>query len=219
MNHGTIRVTEEAKTTIDASSVKLHIAIEGDNFIFGNAAIEKCSDVKTAVVKIQSIDENATISVDAVLIRSDTGWFTKATKGSYKLTVRLLDLAKINDMLGALMELKNVSLESIEWEYKDFNEKIAMSKEAARKCQDKAEAVITGLGKRLIGIHSCSDSYELSEDDGIHNPCGGSSISSERKTFRRAVASPVDFGTSVRGKKDITAVFTIEYYIDNKELA
>jgi len=72
MNYGILEVSEEVKRTFDAVGAKLHISIAGENFIFGNAAIEKCNDVKIAVDRLHTIDENLNISVDSVVIKSET---------------------------------------------------------------------------------------------------------------------------------------------------
>lgn len=215
MNNGILRVTEESKIDIDATGVKLHITIQGENFIFGNAAIEKCLDVKMAVSKITAVDKGASISVDGVAIRSETGWFAKGSKGAYRLTVRLGEMVAINEVLASIMELKNASMNSLEWEYDEFTAKVSLIEEAVTRCRKKAEAMALALGKTIVGTKTCSDSYIVPDDD---NHYGIAAEGSAIKTFRlRASMDTADFGTEVRGKKQITAVATVEFYLSNNE--
>jgi hypothetical protein len=111
MDNGILQVSEESRKTIDAISVRLRITVQGESFVFGNAAIEKCHEVKLAVAKITALDAEAIITIDGVTIQSETGWFTKASKGNYRVMVALSDMGKVNDVLGAIMELKNVSID------------------------------------------------------------------------------------------------------------
>jgi Protein of unknown function (DUF541) len=213
MNNGILKVSEESRKTIDAVSVRLHITIQGENFVFGNAAIEKCQDVKLAVTKIVALDGNSTITIDGVTIKSETGWFTKGSKGDYRITVKLGEMGKVNDVLGAIMELKNASMDSLEWEYDEYTAKVLLIEESVKRCKHKAEVMATALEKTIVGIKTCSDSYEV-PDDNIQTNIRNKYPSLDVRA-RRSVAVPGDFGTEVKGKKEISAVATIEFYLSN----
>lgn len=214
MNNGILKVSEESKKTIEAIGVRLRITIQGESFVFGNAAIEKCHEVKLAVAKIVALDAEASITVDGVTIQSETGWFTKVSKGNYRIMIALSDMRKVNDVLGAIMELKNVSMDSLEWEYDDYTAKVLLIEESVKRCKNKAEVMAATLGKSIVGIKTCSDSYKVPDND-IQTQLGGEHLDflSSDTRMRRAVAGAGDFGTEVKGKKDISAVATIEFYL------
>lgn len=223
MAPGILRITEECRKTIEATGVQLHITIQGENFIFGNAAIEKCVDVKLAVESIRKLDEGAVVSVDSVVIKSDTGWFAKGSKGLYRLSVTLSDMKNINRVLAALMELKNVAMDSLEWMYDEYAAKVDLVTRAVALGKGKAESMAGAMGKVIQGIKSCSDSYKVPDDDIIRQgrDAGDDMLGclGERKSVRRAVAAAGDFGTEVRGTKEITAVVTMEFYLHNGDAA
>jgi len=211
MNYGILEVSEEVKRTFDAVGAKLHISIAGENFIFGNAAIEKCNDVKIAVDRLHTIDENLNISVDSVVIKSETGWFTKGSKGLYRLTFTLGDLSKVNDILGAVMELKNVDMESLEWVYDDYSAKITLIEEAVKRCKSKAELMASLLGEAIVGVKSLSDSYNVPSDRKLFQS-EYAPAPARNRSFKSS--DPLgDFGTEVRGKMEISAVATVEFFL------
>jgi small nuclear ribonucleoprotein (snRNP)-like protein len=218
MNYGILKVSEEVKNTFDASGAKLHISIAGENFIFGNAAIEKSNDVKIAVGKLQSIDENLNISVDSVVIRSETGWFTKGSKGLYRLTVTLSDLSKVNDILGAVMELKNVDMESLEWVYDEYLAKITLIEEAVKRCKAKAELMASLLGEAIVGVRSLSDSYDIPNNIKLFQAEYAPAPSAARNRSFKKSDMVADFGTEVRGKIEISAIATVEFFLANNVL-
>jgi hypothetical protein len=216
MNNGILKVSEESKKTIEAIGVRLRITIQGESFVFGNAAIEKCHEVKLAVGKIIAIDAEASIAVDGVTIQSETGWFTKASKGNYRVMVALSDMSKVNDVLGAIMELNNVSMDSLEWDYDDYAAKVLLIEESVRRCKNKAEVMAATLGKTIVGIKTCADSYTVPDND-IQTQMHGGQLDylSPETRVRRSIAASGDFGSEVKGKKEISAVATIEFYLSN----
>ncbi len=216
MDNGILQVSEESRQTIDAIGVRLRITVQGESFVFGNAAIEKCHEVKIAVAKIMTLDAEAIITVDGVTIKSDTGWFTKASKGDYRLMIKLGDMAKVNDILGAIMELKSVSMDSLEWEYDEYIAKVALIEEAVKRCKNKAEIMAAALGKNIVGIKTCADSYQVPSDTiqtrHRNEPLDLDYLGSEARRSRTVAG---DFGPELKGKKEITAVATIEFYLSN----
>jgi hypothetical protein len=67
------------------------------------------------------------------------------------------------------------------------------------------------LGKNIVGIKTCADSYTVPDNDIQTQMRGGQLdyLSSETRV-RRAAG---DFGTEVKGKKEISAVATVEFYL------
>ena len=82
MKNGVLNVSEQASAFIDANGIKLNLTVQGENLIFGNAALDKNQNVKALVQTIKEIDPSAIISLDNIKIQSETGWFTQISKGS-----------------------------------------------------------------------------------------------------------------------------------------
>jgi len=151
--------------------------------------------------------------VDSVVIKSETGWFVKGSKGLYRLTVTLSDLAKANDILGAVMELKNADMESLEWIYDEYQAKIILIEEAVKRCKAKAELMASVLGETIVGVKSISDSYNVPNDNKLFQSVDVASPARNR-SFKKSDAL-ADFGTEVRGKIEISAIATVEFFLAN----
>lgn len=213
MEHGILKVTEQSHKEIEASAVRLHFTIEGENFIYGNAAVEKCAEVKDAVERLKSVGKDISITTQSVSAKSESGWFTKSSKGIYNLVAHLPDLSKINEALGALLDLKNGSLDRMEWVFEDDAAKTELIQSAMVKAKKKAEVMVSAVGYTIAGIRACSDSYEIPPP---HTAPGGQSFGSvSRRKMSVTPESAVNIGTELRGRKEITATATIEFFVKN----
>ena len=121
MKNGVLNVSEQASAFIDANGIKLNLTVQGENLIFGNAALDKNQNVKALVQTIKEIDPSAIISLDNIKIQSETGWFTQISKGSYNLIVTITNLETIDAILNTVIEIVNVNLNAIEWLYDDYS--------------------------------------------------------------------------------------------------
>lgn len=215
METGVLRITEKASKEIDASSVKLEITIEGDNVFFGNAALEKSIEIKDFLKSLEEIKECLNISVTSITIKSDTGWFSKSSKGIYNLCIKINNLSNLNFILGTIAETKNVELREIDWIYDEEESKLELIKKAIIKAKHKAEEMMKVIDYRIAGIRSCSDSYEIPSNKPIkysNSSLGGDTV----KMKKMATSAPLDIGTEIIGKKEIICISSIEFYIEPK---
>jgi len=220
MEQGILKVTERELSEVEAHTVKIGITVEGENFLYGNAAFDKCEEVKETVEKLKELEPEISIYVKSVYVKSESGWFSKSSKGIYRLEVIPTDLSKINEILGIILDMKNVNMNSLEWVFNDDEIKIELIKKAMIKAKAKAEAMTDVVGYKIVGIRSCSDSYEIpnvnvtlrSSSDEFHDE-----MRVLKRTRSRASAKPTaDIGTEMKGKKEITAIASVEFIIDQE---
>lgn len=215
MEPGILKLSEQERRDIEAHAVKIGIVVEGENFLYGNAALEKCQEVRQAVERIQAVEPGIAIHVQSVQVRSDSGWFSKSSKGVYSLEMTLEPLDRINEVLGVLMDLKNVNLHSLTWVFLDDEIKIELAAQAMAKALKKAEAMATAVGHRVIGIRACSDSYQMPQlDMTVLQPLSADgALPASVSRVRLSKAPTADLGTPMNGKKEIVALVSVEFFI------
>ena len=215
MKNGVLNVSEQASAFIDANGIKLNLTVQGENLIFGNAALDKNQNVKALVQTVKEIDPSAIISLDNIKIQSETGWFTQISKGSYNLIVTITNLETIDRILNTVIEIDNVNLNAIEWLYDDYAARVKLITEAVTKAKAKAETMAEALGKIIVGIKSCGDSYDMPDNRIITQEeaksLGYSMLSKTRSK------QPADMGTMIKGKKEIKATAYIQFLLKNAE--
>jgi hypothetical protein len=215
MKNGVLNVSEQASAFIDANGIKLNLTIQGENLIFGNTVLDKNQEVKALVQAIKDIDASVVITLDNIKIHSETGWFTQISKGSYNLVVTIANLEKIDAILNTIIEIDHVNLNSIEWLYDDYAAKVKLITEAVTKAKAKAETMAAALGKTIIGIKSCGDSYDMSDNKAITQE-EAKSLGYSMLTKSRSKAN-ADMGTLIKGKKEIKATAFIQFLLKNVE--
>jgi uncharacterized protein YggE len=212
---GVIKVSETETTEIMASSARLHITVEEQNFIFGNAVLEKSEEVKRLVTEIKKFDiEDKDITVKNIYFDIESGLFSKSSVGKYKIAIAIDDLQNLSDILGIIAIQKTVRLDRLEWIFTQENEqKIELSKNAIVKAEKKARAMVEAIGFKIAGIKSCWDSIDFPAEAievNFNNMYG--SGDSERR--RRVTTPQVDIGTDFKATKEISATVTVEFTID-----
>lgn len=170
------------------------------------------------VDSILKISNAIKISVVGVRIESETGWFLKTTKGSYQIIIDVNELENINMVFTAMVGLNNIKLNGIEWKYNEDLVKIELIKEAIICAKMKADTMINAIGLKIggvvSGVVSCSDSYGVPNTNISIHDFSERNLSGEVLRSRSAIQS-VNLGTEILGRKKITAVTTVEFYVIN----
>lgn len=155
-------------------------------------------------------------NIKSVKILSQSGWFTKSSKGIYSLIIKCDDINKIGEVIGAISDSENISLNELEWVYDEDFEKLSLIQEAMKKCQEKAKAMAEIVGHEISHIHSASDSYDIPNANlTIRRP----TLDDWQERRRRgavAGSSVIDIGTEFKGTKEIIAIASVEYIITPK---
>jgi uncharacterized protein YggE len=213
MEHGILRVTARESTQVPASSAKLHLRIEGETFVMGNAVIQRSREVRELVTALKSFgisDED--VSVEGVQAKLNQGLLSKGTKVTFKLIVQARDMAVIGDLLGAIASARHAELERIEWVFDD--DEIEVSSRAMSKAHRKANAMAAAIQYVVVGIRAASDSLELPDvsDVVLH---AQDFMLMERA--RVPQGGRVDLGTEFKATREITAVVSAEFIVKSKD--
>jgi hypothetical protein len=219
---GILKVTETAKQDIEAIAAYLHMAVEGESFIYGNAALQKCKEIKTLVEHLKSIGiDDADIVVVGVKVAVTSGLFGKNSKATYRLRVYIQDLAKLPEALGAISAAKNISLEQLQWKYDDEAAVAALTNLAVQKAHQKAVGMMQSIGYQILGIRACADSVDLPKTNlDLHlyaaEPAGELAVMQMRRRSSTSTM-PTDIGTEFKSTKEIKVTVSAEFWVGSPQ--
>jgi uncharacterized protein YggE len=212
MTESILRVTAKASQEITASLAKLHFAVEGETFLFGNAALNRSKILMELVAKFKELGaSDADFNVKSVSARVDSGLLGKSSKADFKLELRVSDLSKLPDYLGVIVNAKNASLEQLEWVFETDPIMLELSAVAMKKAFDKAQAMANAVGHRVLGIRTASDSSQMPERVQSMN-FGGDWMGQEMS--RAPVKARVNIGTEFKATREITSEVTVDFYLE-----
>jgi uncharacterized protein YggE len=214
MEHGILRVTARESTHVPALSAKLHLRIEGETFVMGNAVTQRSREVRELVTALKNFGiTDQDVSVEGVQAKLNQGLLAKGTKVVFNLIVHARDISMIGDLLGAVAAARHAELERIEWVFDDDEIGIELSSKAMAKAHRKASAMAAAIGYSVVGIRAASDSLELPNvsDVILHD--------AEPMMMQRArVSKSLDLGTEFKATREITAVVSAEFMVKPKEV-
>jgi uncharacterized protein YggE len=209
---GILKITETTKREIQAISARLYVSVSGNNFIYGNAAIEKCEEVRRLVNELKSVsvaDKN--IVVISVSAKIQSGLLSKSSHAVYSLRIDVEELKLLSEIVAVVSNQKNVSLDSLEWVFDEQEELMKLSADAMERAKRRAETMTSAVGYKVIGIKFCSDSQISSSDHTIGIQ------SEEAMMYRRPSMSSQkmagDIGTEFKGTKSLSVTVVVEFVI------
>lgn len=220
MDHGILRVSETEQSEIEATRAFVVIHVTSEKLVFGNAAVTASEDLKSIIEQIKKNDDSVEVDTEAVSIATNAGLFSKNSTAKYtvKLTVNKLD--GLGAILGICSDGKKTRVNSVIWDYDEDEEKLVLIKRAIRKAKKKADEMMSEIGYEVVGIRSCSDSYQVpnigeiivSAQDGLE------AMEVPGLARARLLSAPptVDFGTQFKSKKQISATCTVEFVVKQK---
>ena len=212
MTESILRVTAKASQEIAASAAKLHINVEGETFLFGNAALNRSKVLKDLLEKLKEFGAtDSDFNVKSVSTRVDAGLLTKTTKADFKLEFRVTDLAKIPDFLGVITTTKNVALEQLEWVFELDAVMLELSAKAMKQAFNKAQAMANAVGHAVIGIRTASDSSQMPE------PVQTMNFAADwmnQEMARAPAKSRVSIGTEFKASREVEAHVTVDFYLE-----
>jgi hypothetical protein len=212
MTESILRVSAKASQEITASLAKLHFAVEGETFLFGNAALNRSRILKELVTKFKEFgatDED--FNVKSVSARVDSGLLGKTSKADFKLELRVTDLSKLPDYLGVMTNAKNASLEQLEWVFETDAVMLELSAVAMKKAFEKAQAMANAVGHRVLGIRTASDSSQMPERTQSMN---FDSDWVNQEVPRASAKSRISIGTEFKATREIEAHVSVDFYLE-----
>ena len=161
-----IQVWASHREWISADSAVLHVAVKGESFFTGNAALKKAEEVSLLVSELtEELLEQAHITLESVTAQVKSGVLGRSSSATYNLKIVCPDVAKVADVLGIVTSQKSTKLSAIDWKYKGEDEiRSKCLKECLRKVKERGQEVASALGVSLIGVHSFSESWRGTED-------------------------------------------------------
>jgi uncharacterized protein YggE len=207
MTEGILRVEATEKLEISASSARLHIRVEGDAFLFGNAVLERSREVRELVTRFKEMGvADADVSVQGVQAKLSQGVLARGSSATFNLSVVVRELVKLADLIGALSAAKRAELTRLEWIFEADEAMVNLSAKAMLKAQKKAQAMVGAVGYELTGIRSCADSSGLPETQTVYLE-GAADMS----MMRMKAPASADIGTEFKATQEVFSSVTVEF--------
>jgi uncharacterized protein YggE len=207
---GTIRVTASAASSITAKGVTLHVYVDAERAIFGNAALEQSKELRDLTERLKRLGlDEAQFSVQGVTVSGPSGML-KSSKATFQLHVTETKLERLPSVLGALSDTKNLEVRQLEWLWDEFEMSVPLAVEAMRKAKRKAEAMASAIGVHVVGMLSASDSWSLPINPMRFEP------PSAQAMMRSAKASPpLEIGVEYRATQQLEVTVTADFAVRN----
>ncbi|MEM9775676.1 MAG: SIMPL domain-containing protein [Chloroflexota bacterium] len=213
MEHGVLKVNESAEMEIEASRALVMVEVNSAKIAFGNAALSASDDLKGVIDKIKLIDDSIEVDTESVSTSSASGFFGKNSTATYTIKLTVNELDKLGLVLAACADGKNISVKSVKWDYEEDKAKMRLIKQAVRRAKYKAIEMMSVIDYEVVGIRTCSDSYQMPQVSEIHLRAP---MPAQAKMMARSAAPAVDFGAEFKSKKKISAVCNVEFLVKEK---
>jgi len=161
----TITVAVTHREEVEADKVDIHVTITGSSLITGNAALKKAKEVSQLVATLAEVGiKEQDIVLQSIHAESSSGILGKSTSARYQVRIRCNDLEVLADILGVVTSQKNAKLDFLAWRYPD-DKKLggAWLQSCLSEAKTKAGAIASGLGVKLLGVHTLSEKWLDSE--------------------------------------------------------
>lgn len=208
---GLLRVTVDDKVDITADLARVHVWVEGESFVLGNAALDRAREVREFVLQLQTQGLAATeIQVQGVNIASSSGVLAKHQKVEFSLVVQT-PAAQLPQVLGVVAAQRNVRMRRLEWVFADFEASVSLAAQAMRKARRKAEAMAEAAGQRVTGIHLASDAWQM--------PVATRNLDFMQEETPRAAprsrhAEPLDVGAEYSATQALRVHLTVDFTLE-----
>jgi uncharacterized protein YggE len=211
--HGVLRVSETETAEIEAARAFVMINVASEKILFGNAALAASEDLKSVVTKIKAVSEDVEVDTEAVSVATNSGILSKNSTANYTIRLTVNDLSALGAILGICSEGKKVSVRSVIWDYEEDEAKLSLIKSAIRKAKRKADEMMAEIGYSIVGVRSCSDSYQTPNIGEIIINRPDASRGEDTMGLARRRVEAVDFGAQFKSKKQISATCAIEFLV------
>lgn len=203
-------MTASEKERLWATGARLHLRVEGETFVMGNAAREKAREVGELVSALQSagLDPQG-IEVQGVRLGSATGLLGKNQKVAFHL-VAALRPEQLPAALGAVAAQRNARVQQLEWQFDDFEASVVLAAQAMQKARRKADAIAQAAGQRVTGVHGASDSWSMPSAHLELDLPGAPTM----QRVRAVQSSPLDVGVEYSATQELEVTLTVDFTLD-----
>lgn len=213
----TISVAATRQEQISADKADLLVTIKGSSLVTGSAALKKAKEVNQLVTALLDVGvKEEELSLVNIQVESSNGILARTSSASYSLRIRASKLDLLAEVLGAISNQKNVTLDQIIWRYPDSKQ---MQMEWLESCiaeaKDRAARIAAALGTRLLALHSFSQVWLDPEDARVNE---ARSVAGPAATALMARARAVELGFSLYHSKVVEQRVELAYVVNRREV-
>ncbi|MFN7135269.1 MAG: hypothetical protein ACK4N5_24555, partial [Myxococcales bacterium] len=116
-NAGMLKVYEEQRDEVAPSDAVLHFVVTGSKLFTGAAALAQASELRRLgeALEARGVSRNV-LALEGVQLQVSKGILLKSSTATYRVRARVA-LDKVADVLDAVPDLKDTTLDTIEWRY------------------------------------------------------------------------------------------------------
>lgn len=214
LQNGVLRVSETVESEIEAAQAIVVISVMSEKLVFGNAALAASEDLKTIIHKVKQVHAAVDVVTESVSLETHSGRFVKNSTSTYTVKLTVHDISLLGEILGICSEGKRVNVQSLQWHFEEEEEKLRLIKQAVQKAKQKADQMMDVIDYAVVGMRSCSDSYNIPLIHEVHMMPRPSPAASPARA--RSASPEVDIGTQFQSKKKISATCTAEFLVRAK---
>jgi uncharacterized protein YggE len=204
---GVIRVSATERGEVRAHAARIHVTVESERLAFGNAALEASRELADLVRRLRElgVGEDAT-SVRGVHSSTKSGLLSKETRTVYTIVVRVDDLARLGEYLGAISVHKSAVSSRVEWLYDEHAASAAGAAAALRVAEAKAQVMARAVGCDLAGLKSASDTWSMPE-------VPPAPLLAAAPAQARGEEGALDIGMDFTSTREIVCTVTADFWI------
>ncbi|WP_223643172.1 SIMPL domain-containing protein [Corallococcus sp. EGB] len=213
---GIIVVELFSEHELEADHVDAVVDVKASSFFTGNAAFTNAREVAALVRCMEDLGvQAAAFTLQSVQAETTEGLLTRSSSALYTVRIRLVDMARVGDVLAALSGQKQATLRELRWGYTHEPEARQDWLEAlARESVKKARRVAAGLGVTLAGLHRFSERIWESQAFGARGGGyggGGEDVVPMAPPGSYSVKRTASLGFPVSHRKKVHVMATAEF--------
>jgi uncharacterized protein YggE len=214
---GVLRVTATDNAEIDAAFAKLHVRVEGEHFLTGNAVLSRAKEVKQLIEELKRLGiAQSDVQVTGVEAHVKQGLIAKGTKAVFILCICVRQLEQIGDVVGVFSAVKQAELTRLEWVYDEEVIAAQLAANAMKKALAKANLMLAGIQYQVTGIRAASDSFNMPHMQDVMVAAVDSAMPRSRLM---SAAESMPLGTEFRSRQSVSATVHVEFLIAPKQSA
>ncbi|WP_309571009.1 SIMPL domain-containing protein [Deinococcus sp.] len=205
---GLLRVTVQEQGGVTATGVRLHLLVEAETFVIGNAALNGAREVRELVTHLRAAGVPDTdLHIQGVRIAGAGGVLARQQKATYTLVVHSTP-GRVPEVLGAVAAHRHAQLCRLEWEFEEFEASLPLAARAMQSARRKADVIAAAAGHRVVGVHSASDSWQMPSTAIDLRTDAPMSLMSHSRT------APLDVGVEYSATQTLEVELTVDFTLD-----
>jgi uncharacterized protein YggE len=211
LNPDTISVTVSRSEELEAEKADIHVTIRGASLVTGSAAIKHAREVALMATALAEIGVNEQqIRLKGIHAESSGGLLGRSTSASYHVRVRCEDLGKLADVLAVITAQRHATLDYLSWHYPEEKIKPEWLRTCLAEAVKKGNAVASGLGVKLLGVHDFQERWTDSEQP---NQPRLTEVSGMIPALAAVRSARVEVGVPLSNTKSVELQLTVKFRV------